>query len=82
MMTYYKTGTRTTYEGQGLPMNIGKSKENFKDEKPRYFNYNLYGHMAKDCQRTKKEKDNRKCYKYEQIEYIAKDCKTGQKIKN
>ena len=31
-------------------MNIGKSKDNFdKDKKPRFFNCNIYGHMAKDC---------------------------------
>ena len=47
----YKTGTGITYGGQGLPMDIGKSKENFKDKKPKCFNCDLYGHMAKDCQR-------------------------------
>jgi len=60
----YKTEIGTTYGEQGLLMDIGKSKENFKDGKPRYFNCDLYGHMAKDCQRLKREKDNRKCYKY------------------
>ena len=55
----YKTGIGTTYGERGLPMNIGKSKKNFKDGKPRYFNYNLYGHIAKDCQKLKKEKNNR-----------------------
>jgi len=30
-------------------MNIGKSNNNFKDRKPKYFNYNKYGHMAKEC---------------------------------
>ena len=34
----YRIGTRTTYKGRGIPMNIGKSKDNFdKDGKPRYF---------------------------------------------
>ena len=36
-------------------MEIGKSNENFKDGKPKYFNYNKYGHMAKECQVKKKE---------------------------
>ena len=45
----YKTGTGTTYEGWELPMDIEKSKENFKDRNPRCFNCNLYGHMTKDC---------------------------------
>lgn len=45
----YKIEIRIIYGGQGLSMNIGKSKENFKDGKPRYLNYNSYGYMAKDC---------------------------------
>ena len=45
----YKTETETTYGGQRLPMNIRKLKENFKNKKPRCFNYNLYEHIAKDC---------------------------------
>ena len=76
------TETETTYEEQELLMDIGKSKENFKDRKSRYFNCNSYGHMIKDCQKLKKEKDNRKCYKYKQVGHIAKDCRTGQKMKN
>ena len=45
----YKIGIKIIYGGQGLPMDIGKSKENFKDGKLKYFNCNLYGYMAKDC---------------------------------
>ena len=30
-------------------MDIGRSNENFKDGKPKYFNYNKCGHMAKKC---------------------------------
>ena len=79
----YRIGTRTTYKGRGIPMNIGKSKDNFdKDGKPRYFNYNIYGHMVKKCWRSKKEKDTRKCYKYNKVGYLARDCRSGQKIKN
>jgi len=63
-------------------MNIGKSKENFKDRKPRCFNCNVYGHIAKNCKKKKKEKDTRKCYKCKQVEHITKDCKMGQKMKN
>jgi len=51
----YKTNTRMTYGGRGQPINIGKSNENFKDGKPKYFNCNKYGHMAKKCQLEKKE---------------------------
>ena len=49
----YKTGIGITYGGQGQPMNIGKSNDNFKDGKPKCFNCNKYGHMAKEC-RSKK----------------------------
>ena len=45
----YKTSTGTTYRGQGQPMDIRKSNNNFKDGKPKYFNYNKYRYMAKEC---------------------------------
>ena len=45
----YKTSTRTTYRGQGQPMDIGKSNDNFKNRKPKCFNCNKYGHIAKEC---------------------------------
>jgi len=48
-------GTGITYRGQGQPMDIGKSNDNFKDGKPKCFNCNKYGHMAKKCQLKKKE---------------------------
>ena len=51
----YKTSTGTTYGGRGQPMDIGKSNDNFKDRKPKCFNCNKYGHMAKKCQVEKKE---------------------------
>ena len=45
----YKTSTGITYGGQGQPMDIEKSNDNFKDRKPKYFNYNKYEYMAKEC---------------------------------
>ena len=43
-------------------MNIGKSRENFnKNGKLRCFNYNTYRYMVKNYQRSKKEKETRKC---------------------
>jgi len=45
----YKTSTGTTYRGQGQLMDIGKSNNNFKDRKPKYFNCNKYRYMAKEC---------------------------------
>jgi len=46
----YKTRTRIAYRGRGIPMDIGKVKNNFdKDKKLKYFNCNVYEYMAKDC---------------------------------
>ena len=37
------------YREQEMPIDIGKAKENFdKDRKPKCFNCEIYGHMAKD----------------------------------
>ena len=71
----YKTSTRMTYGGRGQPMDIGKSNENFKDKKPKYFNCNKYGHMAKECQVEKKKRETQTCFKCDKKGYIAKDCK-------
>ena len=30
-------------------MDIRKSNDNFKDRKPKCFNYNKYEHIAKEC---------------------------------
>jgi len=51
----YKMSTRVTYGRQGHPMDIGRSNDNFKDGKPKCFNYNKYRYMAKECQIKKKE---------------------------
>jgi len=45
----YKIGMEITYGGQGQPMDIEKSNDNFKDGKPKCFNCNKYGYMAKKC---------------------------------
>ena len=63
-----------TYGEREQPMDIGKSNGNFKDKKPKCFNYNKYGHITKECWK-KKEKETRKCFKCDKEEHIAKDCK-------
>ena len=64
-------------------MDIGKSKDNYnKDRKPRYFNCNIYGYVAKNFQKLKKEKETRKCYKYDKVGYFTKNCRLEQKMKN
>ena len=79
----YRIGTEMAYRGRDIFMDIGKAKDNFdKDRKPKYFNCNIYRHIAKNCQKPKKEKDIRKYYKYNKIEYITKDYRSEQKIKN
>jgi len=71
----YKTSTGITYSGRGQPMNIRKSNDNFKDGKPKCFNCNKYGYIAKECRREKKERETRTCFKCEKKGHIAKDCK-------
>jgi len=78
----YKTGIGVTYGRQGQPMDIGRSNNNFKDGKLKYFNCNKYGHMAKECQVKKKERETRKCFKCDKKGHIAKDYKEKQTIKN
>jgi len=64
-------------------MDIEKAKDNFdKDRKPKYFNCNTYRYMVKKCQKPKKEQNTRKCYKCDKVEYIAKDYRTEQNMKN
>ena len=76
----YKTEMGIIYRGRGQPMDIEKSNNNFKDRKPKCFNYNKYGHMAKECWK-KKEKETRKCFKYNKEEHIAKNYKQKQSMK-
>jgi len=79
----YKTSTKIIFGGRGALMDIGKSRNNFNESgKLRCFNCNLYGHIVRECRRPKKEREMRKCYKYDKEEYLAKDCKFKQPIKN
>jgi len=52
----YKTGIDMTYRERGIPMDIGKTRENFdKDRKSKCFNCNIYRHIVKECRKLKKE---------------------------
>ena len=62
-------------------MDIGKSNNNFKNGKPKYFNCNKYGYMAKECQAKKKERETRMCFKCDKKGHIAKDCEGKQTMK-
>ena len=45
-----------TYRERGVPIDIKKAKDNFdKDRKSKYFNYNVYRHIIKDCRKLKRE---------------------------
>ena len=77
----YKTGIGTTYGGRGQPMDIRKSNNNYNDGKPKCFNCNKYGHMAKECQAEKKERDMQTYFKCEKKGHIAKNCKGKQTMK-
>ena len=78
----YKIGIGTIFGERRVPIDIGKSKDNFdKDRKPRFFNYNIYRYMAKECWKPKKDKEMRKYYKCNRIGHLAKDCRLGQKMK-
>ena len=64
-------------------MDIRKTKDIYnKNRKLRYLNYNIYRYIAKDCRKPKKEKETRKCYKYNKVGYLIKICRLGQKMKN
>ena len=62
-------------------MNIGKSNDNFKDRKPKYFNCNKYSHMAKECQSEKKEREIWTYFKCNKKRHIVKNCKGKQMMK-
>ena len=69
----YRMKLGITYKEIEVFMDISKSKDNYnKDRKPKYFNYNIYKHMVKYCKKPKKEKETKKYYKYNKVEYIAK----------
>ena len=63
-------------------MDIGRSNDNFKDGKPKCFNYNKYRYMAKECQIKKKEWETRKCFKCNKEGHIVKDYKGKQVMKS
>ena len=70
------------YRGRSAPMDIRKARDNFdKDKKLKCFNYNTYRHMVTKYRKPKKEKETRKCYKYNKVGYLAKDCRSKQKMK-
>ena len=37
--------------------------------------------MARECRKPKKKKETRKCYKYDKVGYLAKNCRSKQKMK-
>ena len=79
----YRTKTEIIYGERKASMKFEKAKDNFnKDERLKYFNYNTYEHITKECWKPKKERKIRKCYKCDKVGYLVKDCRLGQKKKN
>jgi len=77
----YKTSTGTTFREQGMPMDIGKTRDSFdKQGRPKCFNCNTYRHMARECKKPKKSKETRKCYKCDKVGHLAKDYRSKQKM--
>ena len=73
----YETSIKTTFGGQGAPIDIRKAQDNFDENgKLRCFNCNAYGHMVRECRKPKKKKETRKCYKCDKVGYLAKDCRS------
>jgi len=60
--------------------NIEALSEQLGSLQPKCFNYNKYGHMAKECWK-KKEKEIRRYFRYDKKGHIAKDCKERQSMK-
>ena len=77
----YRTGSGITYEGIGKPMEIGQQRNNEQGCRPKCYNYNKFGHMAKDCQQPKKEKKPQECFKCGKEGHIAIGCRIPQQIK-
>ena len=77
----YKTGSGITYEGMGKPMEIGQQQNNGQGRKPKYYNCNKFGHMAKDCRQPKKEKKPQGYFKCSKEGHIAIGCRASQQMK-
>jgi len=45
----YKTGSGITYREIGKTMEIGQQQNNGQGHKPKCYNCNKFGHIAKDC---------------------------------
>ena len=56
----YQIGLEIIYGERETLMNIWKSKDNYnKNRKLKCFNYNAYRHIAKDCRKLKKKRDQK-----------------------
>ena len=70
------------FGGRRAPMDIGKSENSFDENgKLKYFNCNIYRHMAKEYRKPRRDKETRKYYKCNKEEHIAKNCRYKQPMK-
>jgi len=77
----YRTGSGITYGGMGKPIEIGRQQNNGQGYKPKCYNYNKVGHIAKDCRQPKREKKPQGCFKCGKEGHIAIGCRAPQQIK-
>jgi len=77
----YRTSSGITYGGMGKPMEIEQQQNNGQGCKPKCYNCNKYGHIAKDCQQPKREKKPQGCFKCGKEGHIAIGCRAPQQMK-
>jgi len=77
----YRTGSGITYGRMGKPMEIGRQQNNGQGCKPKYYNCNKFGYIAKDCRQPKKEKKPQGCFKCGKEGHIAIGCRASQQMK-
>jgi len=57
-----------------LPIDIRKAKDNYdNNRKPKCFNFNVYGHMTKDCMKLRKKRETQKYYKYDKVKHLVEN---------
>jgi len=63
------------------PIEIGRQQNNKQGHKPKCYNCNKFGHIAKDCRQPKREKKPQEYFKCGKEGYIAIGCKAPQQMK-
>jgi len=59
-------------------MEIRRQINDIEGYKTKYYNYNKFGHIAKDCKQPMKEKKPQGCFTCGKEEHIAIECRIPQ----